>query len=163
MLGTATGTRTRLQESIALARVSWSSSSAARPSARCAALMRSHRPMGSGKPSLVSSARGGATQRRQEVLIFVGFGWWYLKKPTATFSAQWTFLSGPFLFFIDSSLKLHANLGAKSSEAFSEDSLTFRSSQKDESFWNGEAQKKMEARRNMTATTGSESDNLTSM
>lgn len=59
MLGTATGTRTRHPESTALGHVSWYSLSAACLSAKCAAPMRSHRPMGSGKPSLVSSVAGG--------------------------------------------------------------------------------------------------------
>lgn len=58
-LATATGTRTRRLESTALGPASSSSSSAARLSARCAALMRSHRPMGSGRPWLVSRDWGG--------------------------------------------------------------------------------------------------------
>lgn len=60
VLGMATGTRTRHPESTALGHVSWYSLSAACLSAKCAAPMRSHRPMGSGKPSLVSSVAEGS-------------------------------------------------------------------------------------------------------
>lgn len=64
VLGMATGTRTRHLESTAPGLGSLSSSSAACPLARCAAPMRSHRPMGSGRPSLVSRAPGGAAECR---------------------------------------------------------------------------------------------------
>jgi len=53
----ATGTRIKPLESTAQALASWSSSSGARPLARCAVLMRSHRPMANGRPSLVSLQR----------------------------------------------------------------------------------------------------------